>query len=212
MIKILTSGFTNGFTVAFGTLIKQYIPSGMKFVFVASEFQNIHERTDWYCSYFLKMFFDYGITFSNVAVIDSRMSKDIAKETIRTADVLWLAGGDTPTQYSYLEAYELIPYIREHKGVIIGMSAGLINMAKTAVCTLTCKHSELKIYEALGLVDFSVEPHMNKDNISKELLDLSETYPLYGLCDDSAIVCTDHTISYLGDIFLIDNRHVTQLK
>ncbi|MFT4146534.1 MAG: hypothetical protein QM644_18990 [Mobilitalea sp.] len=33
MIKILTSGFTNGFTTAFGTLIKQYITPGMKFVF-----------------------------------------------------------------------------------------------------------------------------------------------------------------------------------
>lgn len=48
-------------------------------------------------------------------------------------------------------------------------------MAKTAVCTLTCEHDELKIYDALGLV--SVEPHFDKDNFSEELLKISEKYP-----------------------------------
>jgi len=32
----------------------------------------------------------------------------------------------------------LVPVLREHKGVIIGMSAGAINMAETAVCSVTC--------------------------------------------------------------------------
>jgi peptidase E len=156
------------------------------------------------------MFSDCGITFDSVNVIDSRMSKETAQDTVRNADVLWFAGGDTPTQFAYLESYGLIPCIREQKGVIIGMSAGSINMAKTAVCTLTCEHEELEIYEALGLVEFSVEPHLDKDNITEELLKLSETYPLYGICDDSAIICTEDSTLYIGDVFYINNRHVTR--
>ena len=211
MVKILTSGFPNGFTDDFGRLLKTYIKTGMNFVFVASEFENIYEKTDWYCNRFLKMFSDCGIAFGSVDVIDSRMSREAAQDTIRNADVLWLAGGDTPTQFAYLESYGLIPCIREQKGVIIGMSAGSINMAKTAVCTLTCEHDKLEIYEALGLVEFSVEPHLDKDNITDELLVLSEKYPLYGICDDGAIICTEDNTSYIGDVFLIDNWHVTRV-
>ncbi len=211
MVKILTSGFPNGFPDDFSRQLKKYIKTGMSFVFVASEFENIYEKTDWYCNHFLKMFSDCGITFDSVNVIDGRLSKEAAQDMVRTADVLWLAGGDTPTQFAYLESYGLIPCIKEQKGVIIGMSAGSINMTKMAVCTLTCEHDELKVYEALGLVEFSVEPHFDKDNITEELLMLSEKYPFYGICDDSAIICTDDNILYLGEIFLIENRHVTRI-
>jgi peptidase E len=212
MVKILTSGFSNGFPYEFCKLLKTYLKNGMNFVFVASEFQKIYDKTDWYCNHFLTMFSDCGITFDNVKVIDSRMSKESAQDSVRNADVLWLAGGDTPTQYAYLEAYGLIPCIREHKGVVIGMSAGSINMAKTAVCTLTCEHDELKIYEAMGLVEFSVEPHFDIENVTEELLMLSERYPLYGICDDGAIICSEDKTLYIGDVVLIENGHVTRVS
>lgn len=211
MVKILTSGFPNGFSNNISKQVKSYIKTGMNFVFVASEFENVYEKTDWYCNHFLKMFSDCGITFEDVNIIDSRMSKETAQDMVRKADVVWLAGGDTPTQYAYLESYGLIPCIKEHKGVIIGMSAGSINMTQTAVCTLTCEHNELKIYEALGLVEFSVEPHFDKDNITEELLVLSEKYPLYGICDDGAIICTEDSTLYIGDIFLIDKGQITRI-
>ena len=66
----------------------------------------------------------------------------MAQDLVSNAEVLWLAGGDTSTQFNYLESYGLISCIREHKGVIIGMSAGSINMCKRAICTLTCGHNE----------------------------------------------------------------------
>lgn len=135
----------------------------------------------------------------------------MAQDLVSNAEVLWLAGGDTSTQFNYLESYGLISCIREHKGVIIGMSVGSINMCKRAICTLTCGHNELKIYKTLGLVEFSVEPHFDKDNISQELLILSEEYPLYGLSDDSAVICADNNITYVGDIFLIDKGAVTSV-
>jgi dipeptidase E len=183
----------------------------MNFVFVASEFENMHEKTDWYCNHFLEMFYQCGITFDNVNVIDSRMSKETAQETVRAADVLWLSGGNTPTQFGYLKAYGLIPCIREQKGLIIGMSAGSINMAKRAVCKVTYEHDELQIYEALGLVEFSVKPHFDKDTITDELLEVSEKYPLYGICDDAAIIYTEDNTLYIGEVFLIDKGKVSRV-
>ena len=211
MVKILTSTFSNGFPDDFSSLLRTYIKENNKFVFVASEFETIYEKTDWYCNYFLKMFSDCGITFESVKVIDARMSKETAQDMVRNADIVWLSGGDTPTQFKYLKSYGLIPCIREQKGVVIGMSAGSINMTKTAVCTLTCGHNELEIYRALGLVEFSVEPHFDKDNITDELLMLSKKYPLYGICDDGAIICTEDTTAFIGDVFLIDNGHLNRV-
>ena len=56
MIKILTSGFTNKFPNDFIRILKTYIQEGSDFVFIDSEFNNIYEKTDWYCDYFINMF------------------------------------------------------------------------------------------------------------------------------------------------------------
>ncbi len=100
------------------------------------------------------------------------------------ADVIWLSGGDTPTQFCYLKKYGLDAVIKKHDGVIIGMSAGSINLAKTSICTLPCEHSRQEIYNGLGCVDISVEPHFVASEASDELIDLSKKYTIYGLCDD----------------------------
>ncbi len=213
MIKILTSGFNEHFPKSFSTLLKKYIKSEMSFAFVASEFNDNHETTDWYCQLFLKMFSDCGIVFSKVQVIDSRMTKQQAQKAIIDSEVVWLAGGDTPTQYKYFVDYGLISYLRNHKGIVIGMSAGAINMSKTAICTVACGHDQQSIYQALGIVDYSVEPHFDKDDVSDELLTISKKYSLYGICDNSAIfdVNGKKEYEYSGDVFLIENGSVIQL-
>ncbi len=196
MIKILTSGFNEHFPKSFSTLLKKYIKSEMSFAFVASEFNDNHETTDWYCQLFLKMFSDCGIVFSKVQVIDSRMTKQQAQKAIIDSEVVWLAGGDTPTQYKYFVDYGLISY-----------------MSKTAICTVACGHDQQSIYQALGIVDYSVEPHFDKDDVSDELLTISKKYSLYGICDNSAIfdVNGKKEYEYSGDVFLIENGSVIQL-
>lgn len=211
-INILTSMFPNGFTPKFAERLQKLVTKREHFVFVASEFEKDHENTDRYFNFFLNMFRESGIVFSNACVVDGRMTKGEAQQVVASADVLWLAGGDTPTQYGYFETYDLIPVIKTRDGINIGMSAGAINMAKTAICTVTCEHDELKIYNALNLVDISVEPHLNSVNISDELILLSERYPIYGMCDDSVIICEDDEVTYLGDIFLIDKCTVKRIS
>lgn len=210
--NILTSMFPNGFTPQFSEELQKLITRREKFVFVASEFEKIHEKTDRYFNYFLKMFRECDIIFNKACVVDARMTNEEAQQEVASADVLWLAGGDTLKQYEYIKAYDLIPVIKDREGITIGMSAGAINMAKTAICTVTCEHDELKIYEGLDLVDISVEPHFNSEHISDELIMLSEKYPIYGICDDSVIVCEDKETTYLGDIFLIFKGTVKQIS
>ncbi|MBE5960885.1 MAG: hypothetical protein E7256_05795 [Lachnospiraceae bacterium] len=212
MIRIITSGFTEGFPEDFAKALHTYIKEGSKLAFVASEFEKRYETTDRYCRLFMKMFIDQGITFQSVTVVDGRMSPKEAQDTVKNADVIWLSGGDTPTEFSYFQKYGLIPVIQQHKGVVIGMSAGSINMTKTAICTLTCGHDKQEIYEGLGLVDFSVEPHLDKENILEELLHLSETYPIYGICDNGAIICdNEDKIQYIGEVYLLKDRKAVRI-
>lgn len=90
--------------------------------------------------------------------------------------MVWLAGGDTPTQFGYFQKYGLDVIIKKHKGVIIGMSAGSINLAETAICTLSCEHHRQEIYKGLGCVNISVEPHFVRSEVSDELIELSKKY------------------------------------
>lgn len=137
------------------------------------------------------------------------MTAEEAQRAVAEADVVWLSGGDTPTQFRYLQEYGLSEVIKKHNGVVIGMSAGAINMAKTAVCTVACGHERQEIYADLGCVKMSVEPHFTSDNVYGELLELSKKYEIYGLCDNSIIVCTKGKIDYYGQVYKIKKGKIS---
>ncbi len=204
---ILTSMFPNGFTQA-ANVFQQKIEKRDKFAFVASEFEALHEKTDKYFRIFLDMFEEAGIHFEEAYVVDGRMSATEAQKAVAEADVVWLSGGDTPTQFAYFEKYGLVEMLQEHQGVIIGMSAGSINMARTAICTLSCGHRTLEIYDGLGCVDVSVEPHFVRERVSEELLALSKEYTIYGLCDDAIIVCTGDEMEFYGEVYKLSQGRV----
>lgn len=210
-INILTSMFHHGFTPEFAAYLRKTVTARNTFAFVASEFKHGHDITDGYASSILKLFSDCGIEFESSVVVDSRMSAGEAFSVIQTADIVWMAGGDTPTQFGYFQDFGLIPALRDRQGITIGMSAGAINMAKTAVCSVTCEHSEQLIYPALGLVDISVEPHINVGGITQELLDLSKSHPIYGMSDDSVIIFEDDKAIYMGEIVFIRAGVVTPI-
>ena len=96
-------------------------------------------------------------------------------------------------------------------GVIIGMSAGSINLARTAICTLSCGHTKQEIYKGLGCVNISVEPHFVRSTVSQELLDLSAKYTIYGLCDDSMIIYTDDTVEFYGEIYKLCSGSIEKI-
>ena len=208
---ILTSTFHNGFTTDFSNALVKLINKREKFVLVASDFNN-HEKSDSFKMHWLKCFAACGINFIHSYVVDARMTTEMAQETIMSADVFWLSGGNTREQFGYIESYGLLPMIKGYSGVTIGMSAGSMNMAKTAVCTVDRVKPEFLIYPAIGLVDITVEPHYNNRPFLDGLLKISNAYPLHGISDDSFIIIEGDKISYVGDIFFIENENVKQIS
>ncbi len=208
---ILTSMFHNGFNAQTAEVFRQKISKRNKFAFIASEFEKAPERTDKYFRFFLNMFEEVGIHFKETHVIDGRMRVDEAHKLVAEADVIWLSGGDTPTEFGYFQKYGLDTVFKQHDGVIIGMSAGSINMAKTSICTMSCGHHKQEIYNGLACVDISVEPHFVRNKVSNELMDLSKKYTIYGLCDDSFIVCSGKTIEFFGEIYKLSQGKIERL-
>lgn len=208
---ILTSMFNNGFNSQAAEVFQKKISKRNKFAFVASEFEKIHEKTDKYFHFFLNMFEEADIHFEEAYVIDGRMSADEAQKRVAEADVIWLSGGDTPTQFGYFQKYSLDTVIKQHDGIIIGMSAGSINMAKTSICTLSCGHFKQEIYNGLACVDISVEPHFIRNEVSDELIDLSKKYTIYGLCDESFIACSGETIEFYGEIYKLRQGNIEKV-
>ena len=211
-ISILTSMFHNDFPIKFAERLNEIIVNRKNFVFIASEFNDFQEINDRYFKLFLNKFQNAGIRFSDCCIVDDRMTKEESQRAVKDGDVIWISGGDTPTQFKYLKEYGLDKILKNHNGVIIGMSAGAINMAKIAICTTTCDHHQQEIYKALGLVDISVEPHFDYTYVTDELLELSNDYCIYGLCDDAAIICKDGNAEFLGDIFILDKQTVKHIS
>lgn len=210
--RILTSLFAEGFPDALAQVLDRAVDRRGRFAFVASDFVEQPERTDRYFARFLGMFTACGIAFGQSCVVDGRLAPEAARRAVARADVVWLAGGDTPAQYRYLEQYGLVPVLRAHGGVVIGMSAGAINMGRTAVCTRACGHAVQQIYPALGLVDFSVEPHFDPAHPAEEQLAVSRRRLLYGLCDEGAIVCTPEGVQLIGDVYKLEQGAVQRLS
>ena len=208
---IFTSMFPDGFHAQAAEVFREKISKRDKFAFVASEFGMLHEKTDKYFRLFLDMFEGIGIHFEEAYVVDGRMSAEAAQRAVSEADVVWLSGGDTSTQFGYFQKYGLVDVLKAHDGVIIGMSAGSINMAKTAICTLSCGHHKQEIYSGLGCADISVEPHFVREKVSEELLALSEEYTIYGLCDEGLIVCSGETVEFYGEVYRLSKGVVERV-
>lgn len=206
------SGFDKekGFTTEIGENLRESISARKSLVFIAScPFG--HEKTDLYTGYNMNWFRKIGIEFENVAVLDDRKTETQCAELINSASVVFLCGGTTLLQIEFVKQNNLIPVLKRFGGVVMGMSAGAINMAVDSFYSADEDHGQTHIYEGIGLADISVDPHFSIDNttlLEKELLPFSEKIDIYAMCDDSAIVVNDGTRHYLGEIYIISKGNI----
>lgn len=200
-INFVTSGFPDVFTDEFITELKKHLISCKSFVFVASDFR-AHDRTKHYHDKFLRLFADKGIEFEQSFIVDYEIKPDEAVRLIKSADVVWLAGGNTLIQIKHIKEYGLIPALIERNGITIGMSAGSINMAQRVVLARDDNDNipELSVYDGIGLINFNVEPHLNEASAGhiEEIKEASKISPIYGLYDESFIEETNGEMKIFG--------------
>ncbi|MFJ5766824.1 Type 1 glutamine amidotransferase-like domain-containing protein [Lysinibacillus sp. NPDC093210] len=158
-----------------------------------------------------------GILFDEYHLINYDVHKEDAQTIIQNASVIFLLGGDTLKQNGFLMDYELSALIKESRAVVMGASAGAINMSAKWLCSKNFgyKVEKSSFYDGIGLGDFSVLSHFDLENnielIQDELSPFSEEMNIYASNKECAIRVKGDKIDILGNIYLVAHSQIQKL-
>ena len=202
--------------------IKKYVKKYDNFLFVAGD-EFDYETTDLYANVTFESF-NKTLPFKNYQILDYRTEK-IADELIKNADLIFLCGGHVPTQNSFFNNINLREKIKNTNALIIGGSAGAMNMADIVYCPPELEGEAInpdfkKIYKGLGLTNINIFPHY--DEIKEDLVDgihvLNEIiipdsykYDIYALNNGSYILIDDKNYLY-GEAYLIKDGKIEMIN
>lgn len=199
--------------------LKELIASDNVILYIASS-PDDREKVDSYAYLIFEGLKLSGITFSEYLVLDNR-TIDKASEFVKRASVIFLSGGDTYIENVFFKQIRLKELLQDFDGVIIGQSAGSINMATDVYNSPEeGNHSEPIFLEGLGLSNINIEPHFELEMNGfdemqvyqrNHILEESKRRPIYALSDGAHILETDEAITIYGKAFLIKDGFITPI-
>lgn len=128
--------------------------------------------------------------------------QDIATK-VSHSDIIYLTGGQMMILVTRLVTKGMEKLLQKYEGIIVGRSAGALALAKQGV--VTNRYSKATILASgLGLADFSLKTHYNSSK-DAALIRLSKLQNIYALPINSAIVCENNNLSFIGNAFLFEN-------
>ena len=148
--------------------------------------------------------------------------KGSLKEIVYNSDLIFLAGGDTLEEIKFYNDIKLRDIIKDYNGVIMGQSAGSINLAYDVYNSLE-KESDLLnsfIWKGLCKTNINIEPHFiyddsNFNNLEKiqrkEVLKESYNRTLYGFLDGSYIYQNNDKKLLYGKAYEIKNGIIKEI-
>ncbi|MGD6831265.1 Type 1 glutamine amidotransferase-like domain-containing protein [Sutcliffiella halmapala] len=158
-----------------------------------------------------------GIVFDEYHLLNFRLQKEDAQTLIRNASAIFLLGGNTLKQNDFLREYGLSDLIKKSTAIVIGASAGAINMSAKWICSkkLGYKVEKSTTYNGIGLDDFAVLSHFDLENnmaqVQSELSHLSKEMDIYASNKDCAVRVRGDKIDILGDVYLISKSRIQKL-
>lgn len=156
-----------------------------------------------------------SIIFDEYHFIDYRMQKEDAQGLIQNASVIFLCGGEPDLQNDFLAEYELLDVIKNSNAVIMGASAGSLNMAAKWLSLNNTDEVETgTIYDGIGCDHFAYESHSKRDYatfVKGYLFPLSEEIDVYAAEQESAIRVKDGKIEIIGPVYLISHSKIQKL-
>lgn len=146
------------------------VPKEARGLLIAA-YPDAHAHNDEMASTFGGCFAYHDRAFSRWTLLDSRNAADAA-ELVKNSDVIVLAGGHVPTENAFFKELGLRELLTGYHGVVMGVSAGSMNMADTVYAQPEEKGEAVdpayrRFIPGLGLTELNVLPHyqMVKDNI-----------------------------------------------
>lgn len=199
-------------TNKFADNLKRAVTGHNLMVFVASS--PFYDGTSTYAELTRSSLSLSGIRFSKMVILDGR-NMSSCRELMQRADLVFLAGGDTEIQMKFFENMNLRKHIIQCKGVIVGQSAGALNLATNVYCSPTPDETSTKKYwTGLGMTEINIEPHFNpenKDLIENVLLPDSKTKPFIAITDGSYIIDDGEKQTIYGEAYSFSKGEVKQI-
>jgi len=144
--------------------LKQALPPYCRCLYICSS----PDRRDLNCTYgadVFQIFAQEGMAFSHYAVLDGDNFYE-AKKLVGESDLIVLAGGHVPTQNAFFHRIHLPELLRNYDGVVLGISAGSMNMAEVVYAQPEEPGESGPDYQrfipGLGLTDIQILPHYQK--------------------------------------------------
>ena len=231
MIKILMSDFKhyhklNGEKIAneldnsngIVNQIKNSLNGNNAILFIASS-PDDKEKIELYSKLLFEGLKLSGVSFKEYLVLDSS-TVDKTKEYIDKANMIFLSGGDTYIQNEFFKRIHLREKLGIFNGLIIGQSAGAINMANDVFNSPEeMEKSEPVFFQGLGLTNINIEPHFVLDDSNFDesekyqrnaVLSESNNRKIYGQCNGSHILIdNDGNVTIYGKTYLISNGQIS---
>ena len=155
-----------------------------------------------------EMFVERNMPFKNHYVIDNRTTATEAKRLVQSASCIFLMGGHATKQMQLMHEKGIYDEIRRSDAVILGVSAGSMNIGKHTVDI----YESLTPYEGLGFADITIKAHYPvEDCLLQKLKQLSMTLPVCAMTDESAIFINKENIIQIGQIYQIIKGEIIPL-
>lgn len=133
-------------------------------------------------------------------------------DELKSYDVIFLMGGNPINQIEIINKINLKNIINKAK-VVIGVSAGAINLSKEAIY-YNDYSEKIEMYDGIGLTNINIYPHFditNKDFV-EEVKMVSRLKSLIALPNNSFIKIDDKQIEFIGDSFKIDKENIIKIN
>jgi len=203
------SGFpTRQFTDAIATVLKEELLIRESLVFISAQPDNYAQNDD-DSDGMHGMFAEKNMPFAKHCVIDNRTKPEDAAKLIRGASCIFLMGGNATLQFDLMSRKGIVDEIRQSSAVILGVSAGSMNMGKHTVDI----YESLTPYEGLGFADITVKAHYPSidDSLLQDLKQVSMELPVCLMEDESAIFINKDSIMKIGKIYRMLKGEVNPL-
>ena len=143
----------------------------------------------------------------NIVLLDNRVSQTNGIKYLEKSNIIYLLGGNPFIQLEYLQKTKYSDIIQHTSALVMGVSAGAMNLAVNSYYSKDEDYPESIIYKGLGLTNITIDPHFDINNLEqvKEIKDNSKNIKIIGLPNASAIVILDNNIEFIGKVYIFEN-------
>lgn len=202
------SGFpTRHFTEPIAAVLKEELSVRDSLVFISC-YPDHYEQNDDDSHGMHMMFAEREMAFAKHCVIDGRTTTEDAVNLVREASCIFLMGGNPTLQFQLLCDKGILDEIRYSNAVILGVSAGAMNMGNPTVDI----YETTIPYEGLGFANITIKAHYPlEDGTLQALKQVSMGLPVCLMTDESAIFVKEESITQIGQIYRMEKGEIVPL-